>query len=69
MEDKDGWECLEKHLLARLARAGMADLHGLGPRDECECVLNVAYRIGLREEFKGLSSEYAWEEGETQTWM
>ena len=52
MEDEDGWQSLEKHLLDRLARAG-ADLHGLGVRDVYECVLNVVYRIGLREEFEG----------------
>jgi hypothetical protein len=52
MEDENGWQRLEKHLLARLARARLADLHGLGLRDMCECVLNVVYRIGLREEFK-----------------
>ena len=53
MEDKNGWKRLEKHLLARLVRAGLVnlDLHGLGLRDACECVLNAMYRIGLREEF------------------
>ena len=53
MEDKNGWKRLEKHLLVRLARAGLADLdfHGSGLRDVCECVLNGVYRIGLREEF------------------
>ena len=55
MEDEDGWQRLEKNLLARLARAGLADLHGLGPRDVCECVLNVVYRIGLREKFQEIS--------------
>ena len=55
MENKNGWKRLEKHLLARLARAGLADLdlHGLGLQDVCECVLNVVYRIGLRKEFGG----------------
>jgi hypothetical protein len=55
MKDENGWQRLEKHLLARVARAGLADLsdlHRLGLRDMCECVLNVVYRIGLREEFK-----------------
>ena len=31
MEDENGWKHLEKHLLAHLARAGLIDLHGLGP--------------------------------------
>ena len=55
MEDEDGWQRLEKNLLVRLARAGLADLHELGPRDVCVCVLNVVYRIGLREKFQEIS--------------
>ena len=51
MEDKNGWKRLEKHLLARLSRAGFIDLHWLGLRDVRECVLNSVYRIGLRETF------------------
>ena len=51
MEDKNGWKRLEKHLLARLARAGFIDLHGLGLRDVSECVLNSVYGIGLRKKF------------------
>jgi hypothetical protein len=53
MEDENGLQRLEKHLLACLARAGLADLHGLGLQDMCECVLNGVYRIRLREEFIG----------------
>jgi hypothetical protein len=49
MKDENGWKCLDLYLLVRLARVGLADLHGL--RDVCECVLNGMYRIGLREEF------------------
>ena len=52
MENKNGWQRLEKHLLARIARAGWADLHGFGLRDESECVLDGVYRIGLCEEFE-----------------
>ena len=55
MENKYGWQRLEKHLLARIARVGWADLHGLGLRDECECVLDGVYRIGLCEGFEGQS--------------
>jgi hypothetical protein len=51
MEDEDGWKHLKKNLLARLARAGLASLHGLGLRDICERVFNGVYRIWLREEF------------------
>jgi hypothetical protein len=54
MEDENGWKRIEKRLLARLAalaRAGLADLHGMGLRDLCECVLNGVYRIGLRGGF------------------
>jgi hypothetical protein len=29
MEDENGWKRLEKHLLVRLARAGISDSHGL----------------------------------------
>jgi hypothetical protein len=47
MEDENGWQRLEKHLLARLSRAGLANLHRLGLRDVCEGVLNGVYRIGL----------------------
>ena len=52
MEDQNGWKRLEKHLLAPLARAGWAGLHGLGLRDECKCILDGVYRIGLREGFE-----------------
>ena len=52
MEDENRWKPLKEHLLARLARAGLVNFHGLGLRDMCECVLNVVYRIGLREKFK-----------------
>ena len=30
MEDENGWKRLEKQLLARLARSGLANLHELG---------------------------------------
>ena len=49
MKDKNGWQRLEKHLLARIARVGWANLHGLGLREVRECVLNGVYRIGLGE--------------------
>jgi hypothetical protein len=52
MKDKNGWQRLEKHLLARIARVGWADLHGLGLRDECKCVLDGMHRIGLCEGFE-----------------
>ena len=52
MEDQNGWKRLEKHLLAPLARAGWAGLHGLGLRDERECILDGVYRIGLRVGFE-----------------
>ena len=47
MENENWGKRLEKNLLARLARAGLADLNGLGPRDARECFLNAVYRIGL----------------------
>jgi hypothetical protein len=53
VEDKNGWQRLKKHLLARLARAGVADLHGLSLRDVRQCILNSVYRIRLRKT-KGL---------------
>jgi hypothetical protein len=53
MEDQNGWKHLEKHLLAPLARARWAGLHGLGLRDECKCVLDAVYRIGLHEGSEG----------------
>ena len=52
MENKNGWQRLEKHLLARIARVRWADLHRLGLRDERERVLDGVYRIGLCEEFE-----------------
>ena len=51
MKDENGWKRLEKHLSARLARAGLADLHGLVLRDVCQCVLNGVHRTGLRERY------------------
>ena len=33
MNNEKGWKRLEEHLLARLVRAGLADLQGLGARD------------------------------------
>jgi hypothetical protein len=36
MEDKNRWEHLNLHLLARLDRVGLADLHGLWLRDVYE---------------------------------
>jgi hypothetical protein len=54
MEDEDGWEHLKKHLLARLARAGLAGFHGLRPRDMCERVVDGMYRIWLRERISRL---------------
>jgi hypothetical protein len=59
MEDENVWENLYVHLLARLTRAGLADLHRLGLRDVCEreCVLNGAYRIRLRGGFGGRSPD------------
>lgn len=53
MEDENGWKRLEKNLLARLARVGLADLNELGLRDACECFLNCVYRIGLPKRFEG----------------
>lgn len=47
MEDQDGWERLDQHLLTRLTQPGQADLHGLRLRDVCESVLNRVYRITL----------------------
>jgi hypothetical protein len=55
MEDENGWKRLGKHTLAHLARAGLADLHGLGLRNVCERVFNGVYRIGLREDFASQS--------------
>ena len=45
-------EAAFKHLLARIARVGWADLHGLGLRDKSECVLDGVYRIGLCRDLK-----------------
>jgi hypothetical protein len=69
MEDKNGWKRLEEHLLARLARAGWADLHGLGPRDACERVLNGVYRIGLSERFGGGKSRWKGRKEGKRTWI
>ena len=72
MEDENGRKYLKKHLLARLARAGLADMHELGLRDSCECVVNGVYRIGLGREFEGRSSGHMrrWKgEKGTSGWM
>ena len=53
MDNENWWKRFEKYLLARLARARLANLHWLGMRDVCECVLNGEYRIGLHERFGG----------------
>jgi hypothetical protein len=50
MQDESRWKLIENHLLARLARDGLAALRGLGLRHVCERVLDGVYRIGLREE-------------------
>jgi hypothetical protein len=55
MEDKNWWKRLEVYLMARIARAGLADLHRLGLRNICERVLNGVYRIVLSEGFEGYS--------------
>ena len=49
MEHENWWKRLQKHLLARLGRAELADLHRLGLRDLCERVLNSVYRLRLGE--------------------
>ena len=49
MEDENGRKRIEKHLSVRPARAELADLHGLGQREKCKCVLNGAYKTGLRK--------------------
>jgi hypothetical protein len=33
VNNENRWKRLEENLLARLVRAGLADLHGLGARD------------------------------------
>ena len=47
MENENGWKRLDKHLLARIAKAGWAILHGLRPGEANEGVLNGEYRIRL----------------------
>ena len=61
MEDENGWKRLEKHLLTRIARAGLVDVDSSGLRDACECVLNCVYRIRLREGFEGYLPGHTWE--------
>ena len=43
MEDKNRWKRFDLHLLTRLTRTGLADLHGLELRDVRECVFNSVY--------------------------
>jgi hypothetical protein len=52
MEDENGRERLDEYLLARLARPGGANLHGLRLRDMCECVLYGVYGIRLCVEIR-----------------
>ena len=53
MENEYGWKDLDEHFLARLTRAGLAGLHGLGQREVFECVLNSAHRFWLCKMFGG----------------
>ena len=64
MKDENRWKRLDLHLLACLARVGLIDPHGLGLRDECECLLNGVHRIGLRKKFGGklVTRTYLWKE-------
>ena len=47
MENENEWKSLDEHLLARIAQAGWAFLHGLRPEDANEGVLNGEHRIRL----------------------
>jgi hypothetical protein len=47
MENENGWKRLNEQLLARIAQAGRAILHGLRPGDAHEGILNGVYRIRL----------------------
>ena len=39
-EDQNGWKCLDLHVLARLARARLANLLRLGLQDMCQSVFD-----------------------------
>ena len=47
MDNENGWESLDKHLLARLARARRTKLDRLQVRDACQCVIYSIHRIVL----------------------
>jgi hypothetical protein len=49
VDNKNGWKRLDLQLLAHLAWAQLAGLHGLGLEDARECVFNGVDRIGLCE--------------------
>ena len=67
VKDEHGWKRLDQHLLARLARARRANLHGLRLRDVSECVLNCVYRVGLCKEFASLVIRvYEWVDEENK---
>ena len=53
MKNEHGWKDLNEHFLARLARAGLVGLHGLGLREVFKCVLNGVHRFGLCKVFGG----------------
>ena len=67
MEDENRGKNLDLNQLARLARVGLADPHGLGLRDEGEGVLNGVHRIGLRRTFEGLVDRTRFAEGGERT--
>jgi hypothetical protein len=69
MKDKNGWGGLNVHLMARHTgtQVGLANLHGLGPRDVCKRVFDGVRRIGLCEPVQTLFTRTGKEE--KQTWI
>ena len=57
MENEYGWQDLDEHFLARLTRAGLAGLRGLGQREVFKCVLNGVHRFELYKAFGGWSQQ------------
>jgi hypothetical protein len=47
MEDEYRWKHLDEDVLARIAQAGRANLHGLRLWDVCKCISKSEYRIWL----------------------
>jgi hypothetical protein len=71
MEHENGWENLNKNLLAPLAKVRWTEMNRLQVRDACERAFYGGHRIVLWSVLMSVTSTCVWEERENgkQTWM